>query len=83
MDVLRRHEGRRCARAPSLDHAAPARTGSWLRADLDIQLDEMTRTRSSPWSTSRRRSPCRRAVRAHPFKLSEKAVQRFLRTGDA
>jgi hypothetical protein len=81
-DVLRRHEDALRARLHRSITCA-GETGQRLRADLDIQLDE-----DDPHAIlsviDEHTSEIVRRGRASPsFKLSEKAVQRFVRTGDA
>ncbi|HET9626406.1 MAG TPA: hypothetical protein VFP84_33825 [Kofleriaceae bacterium] len=81
-DVLRRHEA---ALRDRLHRSitCTSETGERLRADLDIQLDE-----DDPHAIlaviDEATGETVRTGRASPaFKLSEKAVQRFMRTGEA
>ena len=81
-DVLRRHEAALRARLHRSITCA-GETGQRWRADLDIQLDE-----DDPHAilsvTDEQTSEVVRRGRASPsFKLNEKAVQRFVRSGEA
>lgn len=81
-DVLRRHEDAMRARLHR-SFRCSGEAGQMLRADLDIQLDE-----DDPHAilsvVDEGTDEIVRRGRANPsFKLSEKTVQRFVRTGDA
>lgn len=81
-DVLRRHEAALRARLHR-SITCVGETGERLHAELDIQLDE-----DDPHAilsvTNEQTSELIRRGRASPaFKLNEKAIQRFLRTGEA
>jgi len=81
-DVLRRHEAALHARLHR-SITCHSETGQRLRVDFDIQTDE-----DDPHAIlsvlDDGTGELVRSGRASPaFKLSEKAVQRFLRTGDA
>ncbi|HEY0193030.1 MAG TPA: hypothetical protein VGC42_18060 [Kofleriaceae bacterium] len=81
-DVLRRHEAALHAKLHR-SFTCQSETGQRLRADFDIQPDE-----DDPHAilsvVDEATGAVLRSGRASPaFKLNEKAVQRFLRTGDA
>jgi hypothetical protein len=80
-DVLRRHEAALHARLHKTVTCS-SEAGERLRADLDIQLDE-----DDPHAIltvlDANDEVVRRGRASPAFKLSEAAVQKFLRTGDA
>ena len=81
-DVLRRHEDALRARLHR-SITFTSETGQRLRADLDIQLDEDDPHAILSVFDEQTSDVVRRGRASASFKLSEKAVQRFVRTGDA
>lgn len=81
-DVLRRHEAALHAKLHR-SIICISETGERLRADLDIQLDEDDPHAILSVTEELTREVLRRGRASPAFKLNEKAVQRFLRTGDA
>jgi hypothetical protein len=81
-DVLRRHQDALRARLHRSITCA-SETGQRLRVDLDIQLDEDDPHAILSVVDEQTREVVRRGRTSQSFKLNEKAVQRFLRTGDA
>jgi hypothetical protein len=81
-DVLRRHEVALRARLHRSITCA-GETGQRLRADLDIQLDEDDPHAILAVVDDQTGEMVRRGRASQAFKLSEKAVQRFVRTGEA
>jgi hypothetical protein len=81
-DVLRRHEDALRARLHR-SIICTGDVGQRLRADLDIQLDEDDPHAILSVVDTGTNELVRRGRASASFKLSEKTVQRFLRTGDA
>jgi len=81
-DVLRRHQEALRARLHR-SITCTSETGQRLRADLDIQLDEDDPHAILSIVDQQTSEILRRGRASASFKLSEKTVQRFLRTGDA
>jgi hypothetical protein len=81
-DVLRRHEDALRARLHR-SISCSGEAGQTLRADLDIQLDEDDPHAILSVVDEGTNEIVRRGRASPSFKLSEKTVQRFLRTGDA
>lgn len=81
-DVLRRHEEAQRARLHR-SITCTSEVGQALRADLDIQLDEDDPHAILAVLDTATGELLRRGRASPSFKLSEKAVRRFLATGDA
>ena len=81
-DVLRRHQEALRARLHRSITCA-SETGQRLRADLDIQLDEDDPHAILSIIDVQTSELVRRGRASASFKLSEKTVQRFIRTGEA
>ena len=81
-DVLRRHEAALRARLHR-SITCTSETGQRLRADLDIQQDEDDPHAILSVIDEHTGDVVRRGRASAAFKLNEKSVQRFVRTGDA
>jgi hypothetical protein len=81
-DVLRRHEAALQARLHR-SITCTSETGQRLRADFDIQQDEDDPHAILSVVDERTGDVVRRGRASASFKLNEKSVQRFVRTGDA
>jgi hypothetical protein len=81
-DVLRRHQEALRARLHR-SITCSSETGQRLRADLDIQLDEDDPHAVLSIIDEQTSEILRRGRASASFKLSEKTVQRFIRTGEA
>jgi hypothetical protein len=81
-DVLRRHQEALRARLHR-SITCTSETGQRLRADLDIQLDEDDPHALLSIIDEQTSEILRRGRASASFKLSEKTVQRFIRTGEA
>jgi len=81
-DILRRHEAALRARLHR-SITCTGETGQRLRADLDIQVDEDDPHAIVSIVDERTGEIVRRGRASASFKLSEAAVRRFVRSGDA
>jgi hypothetical protein len=81
-DVLRRHQEALRARLHR-SITCTSETGQRLRADLDIQLDEDDPHALLSVIDEQTSEILHRGRASASFKLSEKTVQRFIRTGEA
>ena len=81
-DVLRRHQEALRARLHR-SITCTSESGQRLRAELDIQLDEDDPHAILSIVDAQTSEILRRGRASASFKLSEKTVQRFIRTGEA
>lgn len=81
-DVLRRHQDALRARLHR-SFTCTSETGQRLRVDFDIQPDEDDPHAILSVVDEQTREVVRRGRVSPSFKLTEKTVQRFIRTGDA